>query len=115
VAQAYLRHRPVSDAAELRALAGSISLMAGTSAQVRALDALGRHAIVDREIVEGLTRSFAGTTSLAVQRAIAEIFIRSDPRAYARIDLGEVLSRSRIKSNSGDDLIDVVIRRLHTS
>ena len=115
VAQAYLRHRPISDAAELRALARRISLMAGTSAQVRALDALGRHAIVDREIVEGLTRSFTGATSLAVQRAIAEIFLRSDPRAFARVDLADVLVRTRIRSDSGDDLIDAVVRRLQTA
>ena len=114
-AQAYLRHRPVSDAAELRALARAISLMAGTSAQVRALDALGRHAIVDREIVEGLMRSFTATRSLAVQRAIAEIFLRSDPRAFARGDVADVLARTRIRSTSGDDLIDAVVRRLQTA
>jgi hypothetical protein len=82
---------------------------------VRALDALGRHAIVDREIVEGLTRSFTGATSLAVQRAIAEIFLRSDPRAFARVDLADVLVRTRIRSDSGDDLIDAVVRRLQTA
>ena len=115
VAQAYLRHRPISDAAELRALAHAISFMAPGSAQVRALDTLGRHAIVDREIVEGLMRSFAGTSSLAVQRAIAEIFLRSDPRAFARGDVADVLARTRIRSTSGDDLIDAVVRRLQTA
>ena len=111
-AQAYLRHRPVSDAAELRAMARQIARMPATSAHARALDALGRHRIEDREIVDGLTRSFAATTSIAVQRAIAEIFLRSDPRPVARPDLAEVLMRNRIKSRDAEDVIDVVIRRL---
>jgi len=112
VAQAYLRHRPVSDTRELRLMAAEIARMPGARAQVRALDTLGRLHIIDREIVEGLTRSFAAATSLDVQRAIAEIFLRSGAQAMVRSDLASVLREHRIKSHDGEDLVDVLIRRL---
>jgi len=112
VAQVFLRHRPVSDAREQRAMARQIALMPGTAAQVRALDTLGRLHVTDREVVEELTRSFAAATSVAVQRAIAEIFLRSGARALAQPDLASVLREHRIKSPNGDDLVEVLIRRL---
>jgi hypothetical protein len=114
VAQVYLRHRPVSDAKELRAMARKIARMPGTAAQVRALDALGRLHVTDREVVEELTRSYAATTSVAVQRAIAEIFLRSGPKTIARPDLASVLREHRLESPNGDDLVEVLIRRLQS-
>jgi len=114
VAQVYLRHRPVSDAKELRAMARKIARMPGTAAQVRALDTLGRLHVTDREVVEELTRSFAAATSVAVQRAIAEIFLRSGPKAIARPDLASVLREHRLESPNGDDLVEVLIRRLQS-
>jgi len=115
VAQVYLRHRPVSDAKELRAMARKIARMPGTAAQVRALDTLGRLHVTDREVVEELTRSFAAARSVDVQRAIAEIFLRAGPRAIARPGLAAVLREHRIKSHGGDDLVDVLLRRLQAS
>ena len=112
VAQAYLRHRPVSDARHLRAMAKGIERMPEARAQVRALDALGRLHVIDREIVEGLVRSFVAATSVELQRAIAEVFLRSDPRAIAPADLVGVLRQHRIMSPSGEDLVEVLIRRL---
>jgi hypothetical protein len=47
-----------------------------------------------------------------LQRAIAGVFIRSDYRAVAQLDLVQVLRRYRIKSPDGEDMIDVLIRRL---
>jgi hypothetical protein len=112
IAQVYLRHHPLSPA-ELREVAAGISRMTDSRAQIRALDTLGRHSISDREILEELARSFAQARSVGVQRAIAEVFIRSDQRAIARSQLASLLRQHRLKSPDGrEDLIDTLIRRL---
>jgi hypothetical protein len=111
-AQTYLRHRPVSDPQELRALALRIAAMPEAPARIRALDALGRLHIVDRQIVDGLVRSFTTATSAALQTAIAEIFLRSDSKTIAPPGLASVLRQHRIRSSGGEDLIDVLIGRL---
>ena len=116
IAEAYLRHHPIGDAAELRRLAREVARMKGTAAQVRALGTLARQRIADREIIDELTRLFARTGSLEVQRAVAEIFIRSDARALPGPQLAVVLRQHRLRAPGGrSDLIDVLIERLHTS
>jgi hypothetical protein len=95
-------------------MARKIARMPGTAAQVRALDTLGRLHVTDREVVEELTRSFTAATSVAVQRAIAEIFLRSGPKAIARPDLASILREHRLESPNGDDLVEVLIRRLQS-
>ncbi len=115
IAQAYLRYRPITDAKELREVAAGIARMTAPAAQVRALETLARHHISDREILDRLTRMFASTTNLGVQRAIAEIFIRSDAQALARPELVAVLRQHRVKSPEGEDVIDVLINQLRNS
>ncbi len=115
VAQAYLRHRPISDVKELRAMARQVSLMPETDAQIRAFGVLGRMHIEDLETVEGLTRSFAASRSIRVQRAIAEILLRSGSTALGSAGLAGVLRRTRVRSPDGDDLIEAVIRRLQAT
>src|SRR5260221_6945060 len=51
VAQAYLRHRPLTGP-ELRAVAAGITRMPESRAQIRAFDTLARHSISDREILD---------------------------------------------------------------
>lgn len=115
VAQAYLRHRPVKEHKELRAVAREIARMGGP-AQVRALDTLARLHIADREILEDLSQAFAETRSAAVQRAIAEVFIRSDPQALPRRSVIATLRDHRVKPpGSGPDLIDALLARLQAS
>ena len=115
IAQAYLRHWPMTEASELRAVALGIARMPGSQAQVRALDTLARHHISDREVLGELVRLYARATSVSVQRAIAEIFIRSDLRAIAAPELAEQLRQHRLRSPEGEDLIDVLIRRLEAA
>lgn len=116
VAQAYLRHRPISDTRELREVAKIIARMPPSSAKVRALDTLGRLNIKDAVVLDELVRSFADATSVNVQRAIAEVLIRADTKAIANAGVVTVLQRNRLKSPSrGEDLIDIVIRRLQAS
>jgi hypothetical protein len=110
VAQAYLRHRPITDSEELRGLALGIARMDTAGAQARALDGLARLRIADREVLEELTRLFMRTRSLAVQRALAEVFIRADYRGSG--ELGPLLRRHRLRSPDGDDVIDTLIARL---
>ncbi|MEP6942249.1 MAG: hypothetical protein ABI981_04910 [Betaproteobacteria bacterium] len=112
VAQVYLRHRPISDVRELRAVATAIARMTETAAQVRALDTLAHYYLSDHESLAELARLFPRAASVGVQRAIAGVFIRSDYRAVAQLDLVRVLRRYRIKSPDGEDMIDVLIRRL---
>jgi len=55
------------------------------------------------------------TKSLEVQRAIAGILIRADYQAIAKPELVEALRSHRRKSADGQDLIDILIRRLQAS
>jgi hypothetical protein len=110
IAQAYLRHHPI-DAAELRPAVARVAAMPASSAQVRALETLARQHIADPAALEDLARLFARSGSLAVQRAIAEVFLRSDTRGLdART--AAVFRATRVRSPGGDDLIDVLIRKL---
>ena len=114
IAQAYLRHRPLTDAAELHRLAERIALMPPSEAQVRALEALGRHYVSDREILDRLTRLFSATSSWPVQAAIAGILLRADLRTIASPQLVATLQRERRASPPGDDMVDALIRRLQS-
>ena len=113
VAQAYLSHRPMADARELRGVTAEITRMTGgAEAQVRALHALARHEVADRESLQALAESFRVARSLDVQRAIAGVLIRANYQAIAPAELAQVLRKQRLKSPDGRDLIDVLIRRL---
>jgi len=112
VAQAYLRHHPITDAAELRVVTAAIAAMKPGPAQVRALDALGRMHLSDAKALDQLAALFARTRSLAVQRAIAEVFLRSDPQAIARPQVAKIFRTHRLRSPDGADLIDVLVREL---
>ena len=114
VAQVYLKHRPLSGEAELRAVTHSITRMPSVDAQVRALDTLGQHHVADPDALTELTRLFSTARSLAVQRAIAGVLIRADREALPRDDLARLLKQRRLRSPDGVDLIDVLIRRLST-
>lgn len=111
IAEVYLRHRPLADEGELRQLTRGVARMNGADAQVRALDTLARLRLSDRNSVDELARLFPRTTSLAVQRAIAGVLIRSDFAALAP-ELAGVLRKHRVKSADGEDAIDILIRRL---
>jgi hypothetical protein len=115
IAQAYLRHHPIDDSAELRKVARDVTRMKGSAAQVRALATLARQRIADREIIDELSRLFARTGSIEVQRAVAEVFIRSDARALPGAQLAVLLRQHRLRAQGGgSDLIDVLIQRLST-
>jgi len=115
IAQVYLGHRPVGDVDELRAMTTSIAQSQIAAAQVRALDTLAGLRLSDRESLDALTRLFPRTRSLLVQRAIAGVLIRSDYHAIATADVVRVLRQHRLRSPEGDDVIDVLIRRLQAS
>jgi hypothetical protein len=112
IAQAYLRHRPITDARELREVALGIVRMKGAAAQSRALETLARLHVSDSEILDELARLFRHSTSLQVQRAIAEVFIRADTPDDMGPAFAELFRQHRIKSTAGTDLIDVAIRKL---
>jgi hypothetical protein len=112
-AHIYLSYRPMADAAELRVVTAGVARMSGRAdAQVKALHALARHELADRESLDALAESFRVARSLEVQRAIAGVLVRADFHAIAPADLAQALRRQRMKSPDGRDLIDVLIRRL---
>lgn len=111
----YLRHHPIADVDELRAAVSAVANMADAHAQVRALDALAHQDVADAASLDELARLFPRTNSVAVQRAIAGILIRSDYRRLAKVDLARTLRQYRLKSQDGSDIIDVLIRRLAAS
>lgn len=113
IGEAYLSHRPLVDAAELRAVTADVTRMGGDAqAQVRALHALARHEVADRDSLMALADSFRRTKSIDVQRAIAAVLINARYEAIAPSDLARALRLSRLPSPDGRDLIDVLIRRL---
>jgi hypothetical protein len=114
VAQVYLRHRPIADANELRALTAGVARMTDAKAQARALDTLAGQGITDRQSLEDLTRLYAEAGSGGVQLAIAGVLLRSDYQMIASADLLQVLRQHRRKSSSSDDMVDVLIRRVQS-
>jgi hypothetical protein len=112
VAQVYLRHRPIADENELRILTAGVARMTDAKAQARALDTLAGQRITDLQSLEDLTRLFAQAGSSGVQLAIAGILLRSDYQMIASADLLQLLRQHRRKSSSGDDMVDVLIRRV---
>jgi len=115
IAQVYFRHRPIADADELRKLTARIARMKGAEAQVRALETLAAYRVTDQDSLDELARLFPRSTSIDVQRAIAGILIRGDYRTIARPDVVSALRAHRLKSTGGEDVIDVLIRRLQMS
>jgi hypothetical protein len=114
IAQAYLRHRPITEGVELRQMAAGIARMPPTDAQVRALETLARHYLSDREILDMLTRLYSTTPSPSVQAAIAGILIRADKRALARPQLVRTLLKDRRPAPAGDNMIDALLRKLQS-
>ena len=115
IAQAYLRHRPLEGAGELRAMAQAITRMNAPDAQSRALDVLARHYLSDRETVDTLRQLFAKTRSQAVQNAIAGVLIRADRKAVDAPQLLHTLRENRVKASPGSNMVDALIHRLQES
>jgi hypothetical protein len=115
VAQVYLRHRPITDASELRTVTAGVARMTDAKGQARALDTLAGHRITDRQSLEDLIRLFAQVGSGGVQLAIAGILLRSDYQMIASADLLQLLRQNRRKSSGSDDMVDVLIRRVQGS
>ena len=112
IAQAYLRHRPITDDAELRGVAAAIARMPPTAAQVLALESLGRHYVTDRVILDQLVSLYSQTSSAPVQVAVAGILIRADRGAMTSLRLALTLQKDRLPSAAGDSIIDALIRVL---
>src|SRR5258706_2130443 len=112
IAQVYLRHRPIEDPQELRALAIGVARMSGSDAKVRALETLARLRVSDGESLEALARLYPVAESPGVQTAIAAVLIRGDYQTIANPELVQTLREHRLKSGSGHNVIDVLIRRL---
>jgi hypothetical protein len=112
MAQAYLRHRPLRDASDVRAVATAIGRMPASGAQVRALETLAQQRVSDPESLREIARLFPIAKSVEMQRAIAAILIRADHRVLGQADLARSLKQHRLKSPDGDDVIDALIRVL---
>jgi hypothetical protein len=115
IAQVYLRHRPLADVGELRAVASGIGRMKAAAAQVRALETLAKQRLADPQSLQEIARLFPLARSLEVQRAIAGILIRADTKMLVRADLARSLRQHRLKSPDGSDVIDVLIRLLQAT
>jgi hypothetical protein len=112
IARVYFRHRPIDDPAELRTITDGVVRMTDPKAQVHALDTLATLRLTDRDSLEALARLFARAPSADVQIAIAGILLRSDYQAIASADLVQTLRQYRRRGGSGDDAIDILIRRV---
>ena len=112
IAQVYLRHHPIEDPVEIRALTEGILQMSDGTAQAHALDALATQRVADRDSLEALARLFATSGSSSVQVAIAGILLRSDYRTIASADFLQMLRQYRGRLSSGEDASDILIRRV---
>ena len=111
-AQAYLRHHPI-EGSDLRTAVSSVGDMPGSTAQVRALEALARLNINDPQAFAELARIYAAARSPDVQRAVAEVFLRGDVAALDKPRLAGVLQQHRIAVRAApSDLIDILLRSL---
>ncbi|GAB3760648.1 hypothetical protein GCM10028796_09600 [Ramlibacter monticola] len=115
MAQAYLRHRPLADVQDLRTVATGIARMPAADAQVAALETLSRQRLTDPDSLREIARLFPLAKSVQVQRAIANVLIRSDYRVLGQADLARSLKQYRLKSPDGSDVIDALIRVLQAS
>jgi hypothetical protein len=114
IAQVLLHHRPMTDAAEFRAVAAGIGRMTSPDDQARAIDTLAKHPPPEHGVIAALAGLFSSAKSLVVQRAIASVLIRSDIAGIDEAKLAQSLRDHRMKSPDGRDVIDVLIRRLGT-
>lgn len=112
IAQDYLRRRPLTNTADMRAIASAIARMPASAAQVRALESIAQQRISDPEALRAIAGLFAPGSSLDLQRAIAGILIRSDHRLLGQAELARSLKQYRIRSPEGEDVIDALIRVL---
>lgn len=113
LARAYLRHKQLGEG-ELRTVAAGIARMPGADAQVRALESLAQQRLSDPATLQEIVRLFPQARSVQVQRAIANVLIRSDYRVLGRTELARSLQQYRLKSPDGSDVIDALIRVLQT-
>ena len=114
IAQAYLRHRPIDDAAELRKVSLAVAGMTAPGAQARALEAIARHHVNDGAVFDALKGLYARTASAAVQQAIAEVFLRSDLAGVDGGELAAFLQEHRL-APSDSDLVQTLLRRIAAS
>jgi hypothetical protein len=112
MAQAYLRHRPLTDVGDLRNIAAGIARMPAAEAQVAALESLSRQRLADPETLREIARLYPVARSVEVQRAVANVLIRSDYRVLGPPELARSLKQYRLKSSDGNDVIDALIRVL---
>ncbi|MGE4243102.1 hypothetical protein [Ramlibacter sp.] len=112
IARAYLRQRPLVDAAEVRAVATAIGRMPASLSQVRAIETLAQQRVSDPESLREIARMFPLAKSLPAQRAIAALLIRANHRVLGSGELTQTLKRHRLKSPDGEDVIDALIRVL---
>ena len=112
LAQVYLYRRPITDVNEMRIVSRAIANMQASPAQIRAIDTLGRHRPSDRQSLDEMIRLYSQTRMVGVQVAVASVLIRADYRTFSTPELVETLRRNRLKTAHGEDLIDVLIRRL---
>ena len=112
IAQVYLRHQPVDDAGDLRAIADGIGRIRDAETQVRALNTLASHRLSDPVTLEALARLFPSAETVGVQSAIAGVLIRADYAVLGRSELLRTLTQHRLRSAGGESLVDVLIRRL---
>ncbi len=115
MAEVYFYRRPIDDVNEVRSVTAGIASMTRPDAQVRALDTLARLHVTDRDALAELVELFPRTASVAVQRAIAGILIRADYRAIASSETLSMFRDHRLRSTDGQDMIDILIRRLQAS
>ena len=115
MAEIYFYHRPITDTKELRSVTAGIATMTRVDAQVRALDTLARLHLTDRDALTELAKLFPRAASIGVQRAIAGILIRADYRAIASNELVTLFREHRLRSPDGQDVIDILIRRVQAS
>jgi hypothetical protein len=76
---------------------------------------LARHHLADYESLVALARLYANAGTVGVQRALAGVLLRAEYRTIASPELVRMLRERRLRSADGEDMVDILIRRLQAA
>lgn len=114
LAHVYLRHRPLTDRAEMARVVREIVSAPTSATQARALAALGRPEIAEAGTVDALARLYAETSSEEVQVAVAGLLLRVERSLLEPARLLPVLTGRRVRPGAAGTLVDALIARLQS-
>lgn len=111
IAQVLLKHLPLTPDQELFSFV-ELTANSNLETQIRNLEILTSQQVADSKALARLLKLFSMSKSLVVQKSIAQIFVKADPRQINRAEVTQIFRTHRQRSSDGRDIIDFAIERL---